>query len=333
MGAGDRALGAIVSVFALVAAVCTASPASGQGHRDLPRVGMLTPAATATARPLWEAFRESMRELGYVEGQSVVYEYRSAEGRLDRLPGLAAELVTLHLRVMVVANTAGNLAAKKATQTIPIVMVQIGDPVRVGLVSNLARPGGNITGFTNLGGQISAKRLELIKEILPSATRIALLGNLGDPNALIQIQDAEAAARQLKVQLRVFDVAEAAQLAPAFEAAGSWRAQALLRLADPIQTSLRAPTIELAAKARIPTMYTSRADAEAGGLIGYGVDPLDSYRRAAGYVDRILRGARPGDLPVQQPTRLELGVNLRTAAALGLKIPRAVLVQADRIIE
>jgi putative ABC transport system substrate-binding protein len=323
---------AAVVVIALVVA-CAPRQASGQSRESMPRVGMLTPAPSATAKPAWDAFREAMKELGYVEGKSVVYEYRSAEGQLERLPQLVAELTGLPVKVMVVANTPGNLAAKKATTTIPIVMVAVGDPVRVGLVSNLGRPGGNITGFTNLSGQIAAKRLQLLKEVIPTATRIGLIGNPGDPNTLVQIQDAEAAARELKVQLRLFTIKEAAQLEPAFEAARSWRAQALLRLVDPLQVSLRARTIELAAKARIPMMYGSRADAEAGGLIGYGVDPLESYKRAASYVDRILKGTKPGDLPVQQPTKLELGVNLKTAAALNIKFPQAVLVQADQVFE
>jgi putative ABC transport system substrate-binding protein len=212
-------------------------------------------------------------------------------------------------------------------------MVQVGDPVRVGLVSNLGRPGGNITGFTNLTGQITAKRLQLLTETIPTATRIGVIGNPADPNALIQLQDAEAAARELKVQLRVFTVQEAAHLDPAFEAARSWQAQALMRLADPLAASLRARTIELAAKTRIPMMYASRADVEAGGLIGYGVDQVETYKRAAAYVDRILKGAKPGELPVQQPTKLELGVNLKTAAALNIKIPQAILVQADQVIQ
>ena len=212
-------------------------------------------------------------------------------------------------------------------------MVAVGDPVRVGLVSNLGRPGGNLTGFTNLTGQLAAKRLQLIKELLPTVTRIGVIGNPGDPSALIQIQDAEAAARELKVQLRVFAVSEAAQLEPAFEAARSWRAQALVRLANPTQTSLLARAIELAAKTSIPVMHSTPVDVKAGGLIGYGVDTLETYRRAAGYVDRILKGAKPGDLPVQQPTKLVLAVNLKTAAALGIKIPQAILVQADQVIE
>ena len=323
---------AVAAIVAVVVA-CAFSHVSAQARESMPRVGMLTPALSAAAKPLWDAFREAMKELGYVEGKSVVYEFRSAEGQLDRLPQLAAELVKIPVKVMVVANTPGNFAAKKATTTIPIVMVAVGDPVRVGLVSNLGRPGGNITGFTNLTGEITAKRLQLLKELIPTATRIGLIGNPGDPNALIQIQDAEAAARELKVQLRVFTVKEAAQLEPAFEAARSWRAQALIPLADSLQLSLRARTIELAAKTRMPVMHASRTDVEAGGLIAYGIDPLETYKRAAAYVDRILKGAKPGELPVQQPTKLELAVNLKTAAALNIKIPQIILVQADQVIE
>jgi putative ABC transport system substrate-binding protein len=252
---------------------------------------------------------------------------------LDRLPQLVAELVTIPVTVMLVSSTPGNLAAKKATATIPIVMVGVGDPVRVGLVSNLGKPGGNITGFTNLAGQIAGKRLQLLKELIPSATRIGVIANPGDPNALIQIQEAEIAARELKVQLRTFTVKEVVQLEPAFEAAKGWRAQALLRVGDSLQASLRAQMIELAAKTRIPVMYASRVDVEAGGLIGYGVDPIDTYKRAAAYVDRILKGAKPGELPVQQPTKLELAVNVKTAAALNLKISQAILVQADQVVQ
>jgi putative ABC transport system substrate-binding protein len=331
--ARHQPLAAIVALFIVLSIVNGSSQSAGQTSARSPRIGILTPAPSEAAKPSWDAFREAMKELGYVEGQSVIYDYRSAEGQLERLPQLAAELIKLQVKVMVVANTPGNLAAKKATTTIPIVMVAVGDPVRVGLVSNLGRPGGNITGFTNLSGQITAKRLQLTKELLPTATRVGLIGNPGDPNALVQIQDAEAAARQLKIELHVFKVGAATDLDSAFEAARSWRAQALVRLADPLQFSLRARLVELAAKARMPVIYASRADAEAGGLIGYGVDPLDSYKRAADYVDRILKGAKPGELPIQQPTKLELAVNLKTAAALNIKIPQAILVQADQVIE
>jgi putative ABC transport system substrate-binding protein len=329
-----RALtGFAAAVVAAVMVACEFSPASAQKREPMPRVGILTPTSAAAAKPLWDAFRETMKELGYVEGKTVAYEYRSAEGQLDRLPQLVAELVTIPVTVMLVSSTPGNLAAKKATTSIAIVMVGVGDPVRVGLVSNLGKPGGNITGFTNLAGQIAGKRLQLLKELIPSATRIGVIANPGDPNALIQIQEAEVAARGLKVQLRVFTVKEAVQLEPAFEAAKGWRAQALLRVGDSLQASLRAQMIELAAKTRIPVMYASRVDVEAGGLIGYGVDPIDTYQRAAAYVDRILKGAKPGELPVQQPTKLDLAVNVKTAAALNIKIPQAILVQADQVVQ
>jgi len=319
-------------VLALVVAYAS-SQASGQPRESMPRVGMLTPVQSATAKAGWDAFREAMKELGYVEGKSVAYEYRSAEGQPERLPELAAELAKLPVKVMVVANTSGNLAAKKATKTIPIVMVGVGDPFRVGLVSNLGKPGGNITGFTNLSGELAAKRFQLLKELVPAATRIGAIGNPGDPNVLIQIQDDESAARALKVQFRLFTVTDAAQLETAFEEARTWRAQALMRLADPLQASLRARTIELAAKNRIPVMYSSRADVEAGGLIGYGVDIVDTYKRAAAYVDRILKGAQPGELPIQQPMKLELAVNLKAAEALSIKIPQAILSRADEVIQ
>ena len=326
-----RGFGAAFVVAAVIA--CAFSHAAAQKREPMPRVGILTPAPTATAKPVWDAFREKMKELGYIEGKNVVYEYRSAEGQLDRLPQLVAELVNLPVKVMVVANTSGNLAAKKATKTIPIVMVGVGDPFRVGLVSNLGKPGGNITGFTNLSGELAAKRFQLLKELVPAATRIGAIGNPGDPNVLIQIQDDESAARALKVQFRLFTVTDAAQLETAFEEARTWRAQALMRLADPLQASLRARTIELAAKNRIPVMYSSRADVEAGGLIGYGVDIVDTYKRAAAYVDRILKGAQPGELPIQQPMKLELAVNLKAAEALSIKIPQTILSRADAVIQ
>jgi putative tryptophan/tyrosine transport system substrate-binding protein len=322
---------ALAGLFALSA--LGVSPAVAQKAGGVPRVGLLTPTVSSTAKPAWDAFREAMKGLGYVEDKSVIYEYRSAEGALERLPQLAAELVKVPVKVMVVANTPGNLAAKEATKTIPIVMVAVGDPVRVGLVSNLGRPGGNITGFTNLTGEIAAKRLQLLKEAIPTATRIGLIGNPSDPVVLVQIQDTEAAARDLKLQLRVFTVTDAAQLEAAFEAARGWPAHALLRLTDPAAASLLPRTIALAVKHRLPMMSVFRTDAETGALMAYGTDPFWSYKGAAGYVDRILRGANPGDLPIQQPTKLELVVNAKTAAALSIKLPPSILQRADKVIE
>ena len=330
--AGQRRSSAVLASL-LAFWAFSAAPALAQKTANFPRIGLLSPGPSSTTKPAWDAFREAMKELGYVEGKSVIYEFRSAEGAFDRLPRLAEELVKVPVKVMVVANTPGNLAAKKATRTIPIVMVAVGDPIRVGLVSNLGRPGGNITGFTNLTGEIAAKRLQLLKEAVPAATRIAVIGNPADPVALVQIQDTEAAARDLKVQLRVFTVTDAAQLEAAFEAARSWQAQALLRLIDPVAASLLPRTIELSLKHRLPMMSVFQADAEAGALMAYGVDPFWSYKRAAGYVDRILKGSQPGDLPIQQPTELELVVNLKTAEALNIKLPPSIRQRANKVIE
>ena len=331
--AGQRLPSAIVAGFLFVAWTLTTSPTFAKKPAEPPRIGLLSPGLTSTTKPAWDAFREAMKGLGYVEGKSVVYEYRSAEGAVDRLPSLAEELVKIPAKVMVVANTPGNLAAKKATQTIPIVMVAVGDPIRVGLVSSLGRPGGNITGFTNLTGEIAAKRLQLLKEAVPAATRIAVIGNPADPVALVQIQDTEAAARDLKVHLRVFTVTDANQLEAAFDAAKTWQAQALLRLTDPAAASLLPRTIELAGKHKLPMMSVFRADAEAGAMMAYGTDPFWSYRRAAGYVDRILKGTPAGDLPIQQPTELELLVNLKTAEALNIKLPPSIRQRANKVIE
>jgi putative ABC transport system substrate-binding protein len=330
--AGQRRSSAILAVLLALWAF-NASPALAQKTANVPRIGLLSPGLSNTTKPAWDALREAMKALGYVEGKSVIYEFRSAEGVSERLPELAAELVKLPVKVMVVANTPGNLAAKKATKTIPIVMVAVGDPVRVGLVSNLGRPGGNITGFTNLTGEIAAKRLQLLKEAIPTATRIGLIGNPGDPVALVQIQDTEAAARDLKIQLRVFTVTDAAQLEAAFEAARSWQAHALLRLTDPVAASLLPRTIALGAKHRLPVMSVFRTDAEAGALLAYGTDPFWSYKGAAGYVDRILKGANPGELPIQQPTKLDLVVNRKTAAVLNITLPLSILQRADKVIE
>ena len=330
-GAGHRLSSILACLLTLWA--LAASPAFADKPGKVPRVGLLSPGVSSTTKPAWDAFREAMKEIGYIEGKSVIYEYRSAEGAVDRLPQLAEELIRAPVKVMVVANTPGNLAAKKATRTIPIVMVAVGDPIRVGLVGSLGRPGGNITGFTNLTGEIAAKRLQLLKEAVPAATRIAVIGNPADPVALVQIQDTEAAARDLKVHLRVFTVTDAAQLEAAFDAARNWQAQALLRLVDPAAGALLPRTIELAIKHRLPMMSVFRADAEAGALMAYGADPFWSYKRAASYVDRILKGANPGDLPIQQPTELELVVNLKTAEALNLKLPPSIRQRANKVIE
>jgi putative ABC transport system substrate-binding protein len=281
-----------------------------------------------------EALRLGLRDLGYVDGKNLAIEYRWAEGKLERLPSLAQELIRLNLDVLFVATTPGSLAAKAATATIPIVFVAVADPVGVGLVPNLARPGGNITGITHIVAELTGKRLELLKEIVPSASRIAVLVNPDDPNAPFQIRNAEAAARTLRIQLDpVLTVRSASDLERAFEAAARSGAAAALRMVDPTVGMLRVRTVELAAKHRLPVMYVFREDVEAGGLVAYGASLLAQFRQAATFVHKILRGAKPGDLSIEQPTKFELVINLKTAKALGLTIPPSLLQRADQVIE
>jgi len=279
-------------------------------------------------------FQQSMRELGYIEGRNLVLEPRFADGKFERLPTLARELVRLNPDVMFVATTPGSLAAKGATATIPIVFVAVADPVGAGLVSNLARPGGNITGITHLVAELTGKRLELLKEIVPSASRIAVLVNPDDPNATVQRQNAEAAARALGIQLQpVLPVRGAGDLERAFEAISQSGAAAALRMVDSTGGPLRARTVELAMRHRLPVMFVFREDVEAGGLVAYGANLASQYRQAATLVHKILRGARPSDLPVEQASKFELVINLKTAKALGLTIPPSLLARADEVIE
>ncbi len=319
---------------ALAIAVFTSLPAIGAQPAKVVRIGYLGATVMSAQGPLLDAFRQGLRELGYVEGQNLVLEYRSAEGKFERLPSLAGELVRLKPDVLLVATTPANLAAKKATTTIPIVMVSVADPVGVGLVPSLARPGGNITGITNITAELAGKRLELLKEAVPGAARFAVLVNPDDQNTPLQMRSAEAAARSLGVHLHpVVAVRSGNDLEGAFEAAVKGGAGAAIRMVDPLGSALRRRQAELAAKHHLPVIYAFREDAEAGGLMSYGTNLREQYRQAATFVDKILRGAKPADLPVEQPTRFELVVNLKTAKALGLTIPRSILVRADQVIE
>jgi putative ABC transport system substrate-binding protein len=308
--------------------------AEAQQAEKVYRIGFLGAASHSRYAPFVEALRLGLRDLGYVDGKNLAIEYRWAEGKLERLPSLAQELIRLNLDVLFVATTPGSLAAKAATATIPIVFVAVADPVGVGLVPNLARPGGNITGITHIVAELTGKRLELLKEIVPSASRIAVLVNPDDPNAPFQIRNAEAAARTLRIQLDpVLTVRSASDLERAFEAAARSGAAAALRMVDPTVGMLRVRTVELAAKHRLPVMYVFREDVEAGGLVAYGASLLAQFRQAATFVHKILRGAKPGDLSIEQPTKFELVINLKTAKALGLTIPPSLLGRADRVIE
>jgi ABC-type uncharacterized transport system substrate-binding protein len=303
--------------------------AEAQTAEKVYRIGML---GSSASDPLVEAFKQGLRELGYVEGRNIMVEYRSAEGRPDRLPDLAADLVRLKVDV-IVASSQGAVAAKQATTTIPIVMPIITDPVRLGLVASLAKPGGNATGFATQNDELPGKWMELVKETLPNASRVAVLFHPTYDGG-VQLKASEAAARSLGVRLQALKVERPDDFGTAFAAVQKNRAEALIISSSPLFYTHRARLVEFAAKHRIPTIYhQSEFVVGSGGLMSYGPDFHDLFRRSATYVDKILKGARPADLPVQQPTKFELVINLKTAKALGLTIPPSVLGRADQVIE
>jgi len=281
---------------------------------------------------LVEAFLEGMRALGYVEGQNLVLEYRGAEGQLERLPTLAAELVQLKPEVIVTQGTPAALAAQHATTTIPIVMVGVGDPVGSGLVASLARPGGNVTGLASVSSELVGKQLEFLKEVLPMVSRVAILWNPANPVHAVNVRAADVAAQRLGVQLYPMEASGPEAFASAFAAMTRAHVGALLVLGDAMVFEHRRRFAELAATSRLPTMHNIRPFVEAGGLMAYGPNTPDIRRRAAVYVDKILKGAKPADLPVEQPTKFDLVINLKTAEALGLTIPPTLLFQADEVI-
>jgi putative ABC transport system substrate-binding protein len=299
------------------------------------RIGFL--ATNLTASPhLPEAFRQGLRDLGYVEGRNVVIEIRDAEGKLERLPALAAELVALKVYVIVAGNTVHALAAKQATTTIPIVFTSVGDPVTDGLVTSLARPGGNVTGLSSLIPELVGKCLEQLTQAVPGVTRVAVLwhpGGLGERTEKDMLKGAEVAARALGVRLQFVDARSPADLDRVFSEMTGARAGALAVLPSAMFSSERRRLVALAAKNRLPTVFPWREGVDAGGLMSYGPNIADNYRRAATYVDKILKGAKPADLPVEQPTKFELVINLKAAKALGLTIPPSVLARADEVIQ
>jgi putative ABC transport system substrate-binding protein len=300
----------------------------------VPRIGSLGLTSPSDRPPLLDAFRQGLRELGWVEGQNIVIDYRFAEGRLDRLPDLAAELVRLKVDVIVSLGTQGVTAARNATDTIPIVMIAVRDPVAIGLIASLARPGGNVTGVSGYAGlEIVAKQLELLKETVPKNSLVAILSNPTNAYHQLAIQELNVAARSLGVQLQLLEARDPNEFDGAFAAMAKERAGALLVLADIILNNSQTRLADLAAKNRLPAIYGVRESVEAGGLMSYGASFLDLHRRAATYVDKILKGAKPADLPVEQPTRFELVINLKTAKALGLDVPPTLLAHADEVIE
>ena len=284
-------------------------------------------------RPGFDAFRRGLRELGYIEGQNIDIEWRFAEGKDDRLPDLAAELVRLKVDVILTINTPATRAAKNATSTIPIVFTAVADSAAAKVVASLARPGGNLTGLTTLVAETSGKRLELLKEALPKVSRAAVLWNSSSEGAAFVFEALEAASRQLGVKLQDVGVRGPTEIERAFEAATKGSAGALLVIDDQVITSHRKRILDLAGKRRLPVVSLYRDFVEGGGLLSYGPSATDSFRRAAIYVDKILKGAKPADLPVEQPTKFELVINLKTAKALGLTIPQSVLGRADEVIQ
>jgi putative tryptophan/tyrosine transport system substrate-binding protein len=307
--------------------------AEAQQPKKVPRIGFLAPSDPASQST--EAIRRALRELGYMEGQNIVIEYRYMEGKRDRVPELAGELVRLKVDIIVVSGTGPARAAKNATKTIPIVMTGLGaDPVEEGLIESLAHPGGNVTGVTNLGRELGGKRLELLKEAVPKVARVAVLyepvaGSVREVKELLPV-----AARALGLTIQPWEVRAADDFERVFAAISKWRPDGLyVPAAGPVMTANQKRIVDFALKSRLPSMYSLRLFVDAGGLMYYGADLADSYRRVAYFVDRILKGAKPADLPVEQPRKFELVINLKTAKQIGLTIPPEVLARANRLIK
>jgi putative ABC transport system substrate-binding protein len=297
------------------------------------RVGVLETVSPALNAANFDALRKGLRERGYVEGQNLVFEYRSADGRPEQFPELAAELVRLAVDVIVTRGTPAVRAAKNATATIPVVMAASGDPLGAGVIAGLARPGGNVTGLSALNPELTGKRLELLREAVAGSARIAFLSNLDNPAARSAWEETRSASRSLGIEPLLLDVRKSPDMERAFAAAVAQHADALYVGNDAVMQANRRAVVELAARHRLPAMYQERSFVDAGGLMTYGPSLPDLYRRAATYVDKIFKGARPADLPVEQPTKFELIVNLKTAKALGLAIPEMFLMRADQVIE
>ena len=307
-------------------------PAQAQQPTKIPRIGFLTAISAASMSARMEAFRKGLHELGYVEGKNMLIEYRYAEGKLDRLPAFAAELVRLKVDVIVTAGASGTGPAKEATTTIPIVMAQDGDPVATGVVASLARPGGNITGLSTLAPGLSGKRLELLKEIVPKLSRVAVFATSTQPNYAQLLNEVELAAKTFGVNLQNLDLLGPKDIETAFRAADKEHAGAVLVLASSVALSQRSQILDLAIKNRLPVIFPQSEYVDDGGLMSYAPNYPDLFRRAATFVDKILKGAKPGDLPVEQPMKFEFIINLKGAKQIGLTIPPNVLARADRVI-
>jgi ABC-type uncharacterized transport system substrate-binding protein len=322
----------VFSILFLLVPLAIAVIAEAQQPTKIPRIGVLVAGNPSPASARIEAFQQGLRDLGYIEGQNLIIEYRYAEGKLDRLPELAAELVRLKVDAIFVTSTSAVQAAKKATTKVPIVSVS-GDPVGLGLVASLARPGGNVTGLANFTSELAGKRLELLKEVVPSVSRVAVLWNPVASSSALRMRETEAAAHSLGIKLQPVAVREANDFERAFSALKRERVDALFPLRSPFISIHVKRIVELAAKNRVPGMYDASEFPEAGGLMSYGTMLPDLDRRAAVYVGKILKGAKPADLPVEQPTKFEFIINLKAAKQIGLTIPQKVLARADKVIK
>ena len=320
----------VLTFWVVLFALC--SSAETQQPKKVSRVGYLAGPSRSSMSARTEAFRQGLRELGYIEGKNIVMEYRYAEGKLDRVPALATELVHLKVDVIVTAAATPTRAAKGATVTIPIVMTNDNDPVGNGFVASLARPGGNITGIATLSPELSGKRLELLKEIVPKLSRVAAIGTSTNPGNARSLEETELAAETFGVRVQYLDIISANDIETAFRRASKGRAEAVLALGGPLLADQRAQLTDLATKSRLPAIYWRSDIVEAGGLMSYGVYLPDLDRRATTYVDKILKGAKPAELPIEQPTKFELFFNLKSARQIGLTIPPNVLARADRVI-
>ena len=323
-----------LALSALLLALCL--PVQAQQPKKVPRIGYLSNLDPATDSSRAEAIRLALRERGYIEGQNIDTEYRYAEGKLDHLPALAAELVRLKVDIIVTGGAPPTRAAKNATKTIPIVMMGQGiDAVEAGLVESLARPGGNVTGITSFGGELGGKHLELLKEAVPKVARVAVLYDPAASGSVLEVKEIlPVAARALGLTIQPWEVGAADAFDRVFAAISKWHPDGLyVPGAGPLMNTNQKRIVGFALKSRLPSMYISRESVDAGGLMSYGADIADSYRRVAYYVDRILKGAKPADLPVEQPTKFELVINLKTAQQIGLTIPQSLLYRADKVIK
>jgi len=327
----DKAL-TLIAAFTL-SVLLTPPATEAQQRAHLPRVGYLGTSSASLEPELVKAFREGLRDLGYVEGQNILIEYRWAEGNYQRFPDLVADLVNLKMDLILTAGTPGALAAKRATQTIPIVMAVTGDAVGTGLVSSLARPGGNLTGLTTMVPDLEGKRLEILREVVPKLTTLVVLLNTANPLTAIQWKETKISAETLGIQLHPVELRRPEEFKDAFAKVARQRPDGITMVADRFLLAHRMQIVDFVAKARLPAIYPYRDFVVAGGLMSYSPSYEDLFRRSASYVDKILKGAKPSDLPIEQPTKFELLVNMKTAKTLGVPIPPLLLLRADHVVE